>query len=105
MNGTANIACQPDIYQPNTCRHSNDFCIIQIPNAKQLIWHIITLNEKDQGISFNVNEHHTYKDDSVRFEKISNGTITEYKPYRNLYIANVENATGHFIVRVEPYEP
>lgn len=104
MRPSANIACQPHANQEYISRHSNDFCIIQLPNEGKLIWHIISQVEENQKISFNVKEHHTYKEDSLRFENIREGTITEYAPYRNLYIADVENAMGHFIVRVEAYE-
>lgn len=104
MGGSANIACQPKEVQQYATRHSNDFCIIQLPNSGKLIWHIISLTEEDTDICFNVKEHHTYKEDSMRFENIKNGTVTDYMPYRNLYIADVKNATGHFVVRVEAYE-
>lgn len=104
MGPSANIACQPHAYQECTSRHSNDFNIIQLPNEGKLIWHIITQTEEDTEISFNVKEHYTYKEDSLRFENIKEGTITEYLPYRNLYIADVKNATSHFVVRVEAYK-
>lgn len=104
MGPSANIACQPHVHQEYASRHSNDFCIIQLPKEGKLIWHVISQTEEDAEISFNVKEHHTYKEDSLRFENISEGTVTEYLPYRNLYIADVKHATGHFVVRVEAYE-
>lgn len=103
MGKSANIACQPQEIRDYASRHSNDFCIIQLPNLGKLIWHIITVN-KDEDICFNVKEHHTYKEDTLRFENIKDGMITPYAPYRNLYIADVKNATGHFVVRVEAWE-
>lgn len=104
MGESTNIACQPQEFAQYDGRHSNDFCIIQIPNSIKLIWRIITLTKEDTEICFNVKEHHTYKEDSMRFESIKDGTVTNYMPYRNLYIADVKNATGHFVVRVEAYE-
>ena len=103
MGPSANIACQPRAHHEYASRHSNDFCIIQLPNQGKLIWHVISQLEGDHEISFNVKEHHTYKEDSLRFENIKEGTVTGYAPYRNLYIADVQNATGHFVVRVEVY--
>lgn len=103
MGPSANIACQPHEHHEYASRHSNDFCIIQLPNHGKLIWHVISKIEDDNEICFNVKEHHTYKEDSLRFENIHEGSITSYFPYRNLYIADVKNATGHFVVRVEAY--
>ena len=103
MGVSANISCQPHAHPEYASRHSNDFCIIQLPNEGKIIWHVISQTEEDKKISFSVKEHHTYKEDSLRFENIREGSITSYFPYRNLYIADVKNATGHFIVRVEAY--
>ncbi|MBE6024175.1 MAG: hypothetical protein E7231_13435 [Cellulosilyticum sp.] len=104
MKPSANIACQPKENHEYKSRHSNDFCIIQLPNDGKLIWHVISQVPQDTEISFNVKEHHTYKEDSLRFIDIKEGSVTPYFPYRNLYIADVKNATGHFVVRVEAYE-
>lgn len=104
MKPSANIACQPNAHHEYEGRHSNDFCIIQLPNEGQLIWHVVSKTEGDNQICFDVKEHHTYKEDSIRFADIKEGSITPYFPYRNLYIADVKNAKGHFIVRVEAYE-
>lgn len=104
MGPSANIACQPQPHHEYASRHSNDFCIIQLPNKGKLIWHIISQIEEDREICFNVKEHHTYKEDSLRFENIKEGSVTSYEPYRNLYISDVRNATGHFVVRVEAYQ-
>lgn len=104
MGASANIACQPEQNHEYGGRHSNDFCINQIPNKGKLIWHIISYKESNPNISFSVKEHHTYKEDSLRFANIKEGTVTSYEPYRNLYIADVNHATGHFVVRVEAYE-
>lgn len=104
MGESTSIGCQPQGQQQDTERHSNDFSIIQLPKSGRLIWHIITLTDEATAICFNVKEHHTYKEDSLRFQNIKDGTVTDYMPYRNLYIANVKNATGYFIVRVEACE-
>lgn len=104
MGESATIACQPQELTTYATRHSNDFCTTQIPKAKQLIWHIITINDEKAAICFNVKEHHTYKEDTMRFTNIKDGTITEYQTYRNLYIADVKHATSYFIVRVEAYQ-
>lgn len=101
MGEAATVACQPTIFLGEESRHSNDFCVNQLPHKDKLLWHIITKTEADTEICFNVKEHHTYKEDELRFENIYNGKITPYYAYRNLYISEVKNVTGHFIVRAE----
>ncbi|WP_162145085.1 hypothetical protein [Cellulosilyticum lentocellum] len=101
MGEAATVACQPMTFQGEESRHSNNFCVNQLPHKDKLLWHIITKTDTDTEIRFNVKEHHTYKEDDLRFENIQNGTITPYYAYRNLYISEVKNVTGHFIVRVE----
>lgn len=104
MGKTANIACQPHRINEDSPRHSHNFNIIQLSGVEKLIWYVVSLNEEEkENIRFCVKEHYTYKDDEMRFEEIKNGTITDYMPYRNLYIADVKNAKGHFVVRVEQY--
>lgn len=98
---STNIACAPNQNENYLGRHSNDFSIIQMPHNKRLIWHVIS--NREEPIEFNVKEHHTYKEDSLRFEHIKDGTITEYMPYRNLYVADAKHAKGYFVVRVEEY--
>lgn len=101
MREAATIGCQPTTILGEEGRHSNNFCVNQLPHRNQLRWHIISKTEADTAICFNVKEHYNYKEDEMRFENIYNGKITPYYAYRNLYISEVKNATGHFIVRVE----
>ncbi len=101
MGEAAIIACQPKPLTENETRHSNNFCVNQLPHLKYLRWSIITLTEGDNNICFHVKEHHACREDALRFEDIRHGAITPYFAYRNLYISEVRNATGHFIVRVE----
>ena len=105
MGETATIGCAPMALEEEVKRHSNDFSVNQLPHTAKLRWHIITKHDADNtGIRFNVKEHHTYKDDDLRFENIGHGSVTPYHAYRNLYISDVENAPGYFIVKVEAYE-
>lgn len=101
MREAATVACQPTTFSGEESRHSNNFCVNQLPHKDRLLWHIITKTEADTKICFNVKQHHSYKEDEIRFENIYDGKVTPYYAYRNLYISEVKNATGHFIVRVE----
>ncbi len=104
MGESATIACQPGTFKGESNRHSHNFCINQLPHKNEVVWRVITKTDDVSNITFNVKEHYTYKEDEVRFENIKDGMITEYSPYRNLYVTDVRNVTGHFIVRVETME-
>lgn len=104
MGQSAYIACMPMPKLGEEGRHSNNFCVNQLPHLEHLKWHVITTSGEDQGVSFNVKEHYTYKENEMRFEHIKEGSITPYVPYRNLYIADAQDIRGHFIVRVEACE-
>ncbi len=104
MGEVATIACQPNTFKGEVNRNSHNFCVNQLPHLNKLKWHIITKTEEDTDITFDVKQHHTYKADDVKFENIKNGSITPYFAYRNLYVSEARNVTGHFIVRVESIE-
>lgn len=105
MEATANIACIPKPWPGQADRFSFNFCTVQLTHYKFLKWHIISRMKDDTDkIRFNVKEQGPLAQNLLRFKDIQDKSITPYVPYRNLYIADVENATGHFIVRVEPVE-
>ncbi len=104
MSATANIGCVPVGKGNEENRHSHNFNIIQLPKKGRLLWRVITNTGENGDICFNVKEHYTYKEDKLRYENMKNGMITEYAPYRNLYIADVQNANQHFVVQVEAVE-
>lgn len=101
MGEVAIIASEPFAEQGEDGRASRNFCINQLKNEGHLIWHIIS-KVGDTNISFDVKQKCNTNNNQIRFKEIKEGTITSYEALRNLYIANPRNATGHFIVRIEP---
>ena len=103
MGETTTVASQPIVEEGMEMRASRNFCVNQLMNKGKLKWHVISA-VGDECITFDVKQvdpDHTYP---VRFEHITDGAVTEYLPYRNLYISNPQNASGYFMVRVEVCE-
>lgn len=103
MGEVAIIASEPFAEQGEDGRASRNFCINQLKNEGHLIWHVIS-KMGDSDISFDVKQNCNVDSNETRFENIKEGTVTSYEALRNLYIANPRNATGHFIVRIEPFK-
>lgn len=101
MGEVAIIASEPFAEAGEEGRASRNFCINQLKNEGQLIWHVIS-TMGDEEISFDVKQMCSTDNNKIRFKDIKEGTVTPYEALRNLYIANPRNATGHFIVRIEP---
>lgn len=103
MGEATTIACQPQAEEGMDGRVSQNFGTNQLPDEGHLIWRVITKMD-DEDICFDVKQQCSTGPDQVRFENIKNGTIIPYVAHRNLYIASPQNATGHFIVRIESCE-
>lgn len=101
MKETTTIACQPKPQVEGKDRFSQNFSTNQLPDTGHLKWHVLSKMEGDTDISFNVRQECSLEKIELRFKNISDGAITPYVAYRNLYISDVQNATGHFIVCVE----
>lgn len=102
MGDIATVASQPYV-EGQEERASRNFCTVQLEKTKKLKWHIISAIG-DENICVDVRQIDIAQNYPIRFENITNGTITNYEAYRNLYISNPRNATGYFMVRVESVE-
>ncbi|PHV69439.1 hypothetical protein CS063_15685 [Sporanaerobium hydrogeniformans] len=103
MGETTTVASLPKGEDGEEKRASVNFDIVGLPKRGNLLWRVITMMG-DEDIYFDVRQQCAKGVDEVRFKKIKNGTITPYVPYRNLYVSDPQNATGHFIVRIEACE-
>ncbi len=103
MGETTIVASLPRGEEGEEKRSSVNFDTTGLSKKGRLLWRVITMMG-DEDICFDVKQQGAKGPDPIRFEKIKDGTITPYMAYRNLYVSDPQNATGHFIVRVEACE-
>ena len=103
MEVATTIACLPVAEEGEEQRSSRNFAVNQLPPRKHLIWRVIS-KVGDTNICFDVKQKGPSNVNILKYECITDGMITEYEALRNLYIANPQNATGHFMVRIESCE-
>lgn len=103
MGVATTIACVPVGEEGEDQRSSRNFCVNHLPHERHLVWHIIS-QVGDNNISFDVKQKGPAGINVLKYENITDGMLTDYEALRNLYIANPQNATGHFMVRIEACE-
>lgn len=100
METAVTITCAPKAKEGER-RVSFNFSTVQLPKEKFLKWQIITHMEEQNDIRFTIMQEGSLGQHHVYYENMSHGTITTYEGLRNLYVALPQNATGHFLLKVE----
>jgi len=90
---------QPQKGQKN--RSSGNFSTEGLPGGFNKLYWEITGTEKPESIKFNVMRDKSAAVDPVEYEDLKDGSVTDIKKFRSLYIANPKGSYGgDFIVTV-----
>ncbi len=82
-------------------RSSGNFSTEGVPGGFSKFYWEITGTKEPESIKFNVKRDKSAAIDPVEFENLKDGSITEIKQYRSLYIADPKGSYGgDFIVTV-----
>lgn len=82
-------------------RSSGNFSTeFEVGGFDRFYWEI-TRTEEPQSIKFNVKRDQSVSSDSTEYENLTNGSVTEIKKFRSLYIADPKGSKGgDFLVTV-----
>ena len=82
-------------------RSSGNFSTEGVPGGFNKFYWEITGTEKPESIKFNVKRDKSVAKDPVEYEDLKDGSVTEIKEHRSLYIADPKGSYGgDFIVTV-----
>lgn len=96
----AQITSGPTPQEGQKNRSSGDFSTEGVPGGFSKFYWEVSGVSVPAGVMFNVMEDKSAAIDPVIWSDLTDGSVTEIKKFRQIYIANPRGASGNFVVTV-----